>query len=72
MALDKTALQTGIYDLFVSLNRDGETTEARDYRIASTLADLIENYVKSATLTTVIKGDVNGDSVTATGTGSLS
>ena len=46
--------------------------EARDYRIASTLADLIENYVKSATLTTVIKGDVNGDSVTATGTGSLS
>ena len=72
MALDKASLETGIFDLFNSLNDSDETIPERDQRIAQTLTDLIETYVKSGTISTTITGSVDGTDVTATGTGTLS
>lgn len=71
MALDRDTLEQGIYELFRSLNDDPNTVEERDQRIASTLTDLIENYVKSGTLSSTWSGTVNGSNVTGQGTGSL-
>jgi hypothetical protein len=72
MALDKASLETGIYDLFNSLNDSDETIQERDQRIAETLTNLIEAYIKSGTISTTITGNVDGTDVTATGTGTLS
>lgn len=71
MALDRDTLEQGIYDLFRSLNDSGETVEERDQRIASTLTDLIENYIKSGTMSSTWSGTVSGSDVTGTGTGSI-
>ena len=71
MALDRDTLEKGIYELFRSLNDDPGTVEERDQRIASTLTDLIENYVKSGTMTTEWSGTVSGSNVTGKGTGSI-
>lgn len=71
MALDRDTLEKGIYELFRSLNKDESTEEERDKRIASTLTDLIENYVKSGTMTTEWSGTVSGSNVTGKGTGSI-
>ena len=71
MALDKATLEQGIFELFNSLNDSSETVEERDKRIASTFITLIENYVKSGTLTTTITGSVDGTTVTGTGAGNL-
>ena len=71
MALDRDTLEKGIYELFSSLNKDESTSEDRDKRIASTLTDLIENYVKSGTMTTEWSGTVSGNNVTGKGTGSI-
>jgi hypothetical protein len=72
MALDKATLEQGIFELFNSLNDSSETTEDRDKRIAETLTNLIEAYIKSGTISTTITGNVDGTDVTATGTGTLS
>ena len=71
MALDRDTLEKGIYELFKGLNKDESTSEDRDKRIASTLTDLIENYVKSGTMTTEWSGTVSGNNVTGKGTGSI-
>lgn len=72
MALDRDTLEKGIFELFSSLNDDPSTVEERDQRIASTLTDLIENYVKSGTMTTDWSGTVSGNNVTGKGTGTIS
>lgn len=71
MALDRDTLEKGIYDLFKSLNDSDETTEVRDQRMASTLTDLIENYIKSGTMSSTWSGTVSGSDVTGKGTGSI-
>lgn len=71
MALDKATLQQGIFELFNSLSDSDETMEEKDNRIASTLATLIEAYVKSGDISTTITGSVDGTKVTGTGSGTL-
>tara|TARA_Y100000004_G_C8916138_1_gene413158 strand:+ start:287 stop:508 length:222 start_codon:yes stop_codon:yes gene_type:complete len=73
MALDKESLQKGISDLFISI--DETPDDSRDLlneRIASGLATLIENYVKSGDISTTITGSVDGTDVTGTGIGNIS
>ena len=71
MALDRDTLEKGIFELFSSLNDDPSTVEERDQRIASTLTDLIENYIKSGTMSSTWSGTVSGSDVTGKGTGSI-
>ena len=70
MALDKDTLEAGISTLFSGLDNTLSVEESSQ-KIASTLATLIEEYVKSGELTTTISGTVDGSSVTGTGTGNL-
>ena len=73
MALDRDTLEKGIFELFSSLNdKENSTPEERDQLLASTLTDLIEDYVKSGTMTTEWSGTVSGSNVTGKGTGKIS
>lgn len=72
MALDKESLQKGISDLFTSIDERDDFLEGRNEHIASVLATLIENYVKSGDISTTITGSVDGTDVTGTGIGNIS
>lgn len=72
MALDKESLQKGISDLFISIDESDDSRDLLDERIASGLATLIENYVKSGDISTTITGSVDGTDVTGTGIGNIS
>ena len=70
MALDKITLEAGISKLFSEME-ESASVEEKSQKIASTLATLIEEYIKSGELTTTINGTVDGSVVTGTGTGNL-
>ena len=73
MALDKATLQTTLKDFFVTMKSESKTED----ELAAAIADAIDVFVKSGTVTTTdtvsvvdpISGTLTG---TGTGTGSVS
>lgn len=77
MALDKASLQTGIQNLLTDMETKNDDSKAL---FASTLADLIDTYVKSGTVTvgagipvaTTGSATAQTGATTSTGTGTIS
>ena len=72
MALVRQTLETEIKNLLNDLKTATDQAAAID-EFARRLSIAIDNYIRSATVTTTITGtDATGTAVTGTGTGSLS
>ncbi len=72
MALNKEALKTAIKNAFDSeSDKQVDPVEARK-RIASKLADAIESFVKSGTVSTQVTGTCPAGAVTGIGQGNIS
>ena len=72
MALNRQALKQEILNILNTLKDETDQASAID-QFADRLATAIDNYVRSATVTTTVTGaTTSGDAVTGTGTGSLS
>jgi len=72
MALNRQTLKQEILNILNTLKDETDQASAID-QFADRLATAIDNYVRSATVTTTVTGaTASGDAVTGTGTGSLS
>ena len=72
MALNKQALKAAIQDAFDSeSDKQVDPLEARE-RIAEKLANAIESFVKSGTVSTQVTGTCPAGAVTGSGSGNIS
>jgi primosomal protein N'' len=72
MALVKQNLKTEIKNMLNDLKNETDQAVAIEM-FAERLATIIDNYIRSATVTTTVTGtDATGTPVTGTGTGTLS
>ena len=68
MALDKTTLASTLTQIFA----DGQAGAKSQAQVAQAIADAIDVFVKSGTVTTTVTGtDSMGGPVTGTGTGGV-
>jgi len=72
MPLVKPTLQAQILNLINDLKTREDNQDASNSDMASGLADAIDAYIKTATVTTTIIGTSPAGPVTGTGTGTLS
>ena len=74
MPLVKAILETQLEELLkrqAERTANGETAEVARADLAAALADIIDQYVRSATVTTTVVGTSPSGPVTGTGTGNL-